>query len=769
MKKCTNQFCLLVLILATAFISPSPVHAQMPEKADYNPFAEEWIAYQIATGKVADLAQHYPNPDDRVIRGSFVVSLLQNRSGVTMQTGAAIKNATVIGDLVLQHAEVDFPVSFESINFEGFVSFCRVHFYSSLSITLSTFKSGVNFCAAKSEDLVFFNDSKFEASADFTGADIKGDLALQKASFAGIAKFGGAKIQGSLFLDDATFNDPSQTIAFDNIHVDGSIFLNRTSFSGSARFMDAYMGSHFAADDVKFTSPDGNVNFENMFVGKSIYLNRAVFNSAVNFSTVAVEYSFIANNAQFNNTKEATFSRLKVGKILYLQNAVFAGPVNFDYMDIASLLDGTGIHFNSQDGLVNFGESKVGSHIFLNKGIFAGPVRFNFLEVKKNFEAQSAQFTNVGQQASFRTMKVGEFMALSQAVFSGSANFDNVQIGNSLNADGAYFNDSKDLANFSRLRAQFASFEGTVFLGPVNFAYSDIDFNLILNKAQFKSLQEKVELGKMKIGGSLYMSETVFDGAVSFDYSDIGDALDLSNSRFNNSNEQTASLADMNVHGYIFLNGAAFNGPLSLARTKTKGLFAGDATWPKEQNVVNVMGLVYDEVDIHDSQGRVDFISLLGQSPFEIQSYWRLENFYRNKGRPELADHVYVIRKHRERGQGEMHWYYWRWLWNSFLDIFILYGRDPIRVLLWSLLFVVLGYFVFHKKEKMRSVVETDRRYRPFLYSLDLFLPLVDLGYAKLWKPCSERRFARVYAKIHQYIAWILIPIALLAIARVFD
>jgi len=99
----------------------------------------------------------------------------------------------------------------------------------------------------------------------------------------------------------------------------------------------------------------------------------------------------------------------------------------------------------------------------------------------------------------------------------------------------------------------------------------------------------------------------------------------------------------------------------------------------------------------------------------------------------------------------------------------VLYGRDPLRALLWCLLFVVIGYFVFRKKEKMRAVVETDRRYRPFFYSLDLFVPLVDLGYATVWEPSPERKIARIYAKIHQYLAWILIPIALLAIAGVFN
>jgi hypothetical protein len=112
-------------------------------------------------------------------------------------------------------------------------------------------------------------------------------------------------------------------------------------------------------------------------------------------------------------------------------------------------------------------------------------------------------------------------------------------------------------------------------------------------------------------------------------------------------------------------------------------------------------------------------------------------------------------------------WSHPRWWWNLFLDIFVLYGRDPLRVLLWFLLFVILGYFIFRKKEKMITVVETDRPYRPFLYSIDHFFPFINLGYAKVWVPSPERKFARLYLKLHRSLAWVLIPIAILAIAGV--
>ena len=63
----------------------------------------------------------------------------------------------------------------------------------------------------------------------------------------------------------------------------------------------------------------------------------------------------------------------------------------------------------------------------------------------------------------------------------------------------------------------------------------------------------------------------------------------------------------------------------------------------------------------------------------------------------------------------------------------------------------------------MLSAIEPERKYRPLLYSLDLFLPLIDLGYAKEWTPNQRYKITWFYSMIHRYLGVILIPIAILA------
>ena len=99
-------------------------------------------------------------------------------------------------------------------------------------------------------------------------------------------------------------------------------------------------------------------------------------------------------------------------------------------------------------------------------------------------------------------------------------------------------------------------------------------------------------------------------------------------------------------------------------------------------------------------------------------------------------------------------------------SMFLGYGRSALQPLLWSLAFVALGTIAFRNKGRMEPVGEHPARFSPLWYSLELFLPVVDLGVAKSWRP----RFPGLltYARIHQLAGWILIPVALAAITGVF-
>ena len=89
------------------------------------------------------------------------------------------------------------------------------------------------------------------------------------------------------------------------------------------------------------------------------------------------------------------------------------------------------------------------------------------------------------------------------------------------------------------------------------------------------------------------------------------------------------------------------------------------------------------------------------------------------------------------------------------------YGRSLGPPLTWALAFIAFGSFVFDdRKEMVRFKDESTQDYSGFWYSLELFLPIVDLGMAKGWRPIDSSKKRLLYARIHQLAGWILIPVA---------
>lgn len=99
---------------------------------------------------------------------------------------------------------------------------------------------------------------------------------------------------------------------------------------------------------------------------------------------------------------------------------------------------------------------------------------------------------------------------------------------------------------------------------------------------------------------------------------------------------------------------------------------------------------------------------------------------------------------------------------DEFQGLFFGYGRTVLEPLVWSLVFIGLGAVIFAKERNMEAPEpEKAAVYSGFWYSLEMFLPVVDLGVAKGWRPRANPRWRLWYARIHQLAGWILIPVAI--------
>lgn len=164
---------------------------------------------------------------------------------------------------------------------------------------------------------------------------------------------------------------------------------------------------------------------------------------------------------------------------------------------------------------------------------------------------------------------------------------------------------------------------------------------------------------------------------------------------------------------------------------------------------------------------RLEWLAKYEEAGFRPQPYEQLATVLRLHG-DEAAARQVMIAMERAR---YMHLGFLRYLWGLVLWATIGYGYDTWRVLWFIAAFVGLGTIIFNWAHRREAIVPIDQNksqhtkpFNPFVYSLESFLPLVDLNQAKYWAPDPNRyqqkfgstfaQYVRCYLWIHNIAGW---------------
>jgi hypothetical protein len=163
-----------------------------------------------------------------------------------------------------------------------------------------------------------------------------------------------------------------------------------------------------------------------------------------------------------------------------------------------------------------------------------------------------------------------------------------------------------------------------------------------------------------------------------------------------------------------------------------------------------------------------DALDLLRKAKSPTSAFTAYQSQLKTQGESEAAEKSYVEMREVMRHQEWQHSITWP---LGVVDIFQQYvlgfGHSPVPPMFWSICFVVFGTFAFRKVVHMQERVENPADFSGAWYSLELFLPIVDLGVAKEWRPKADSKWRVVYARVHQIAGWVLVPAALAAITGV--
>lgn len=387
--------------------------------------------------------------------------------------------------------------------------------------------------------------------------------------------------------------------------------------------------------------------------------------------------------------------------------------------------------------------------ITISHAVITGEVDLINDEIKNDVTFAACTFEgpiSAGQSHFVKTLD------LSGSTFKGNVDFENAVIGFDLLADRCSF-DSKDpdsAAFFKSVRigGDWSMVE-TQFAIRADFTQADVGGNAGGNlEAERSMFQAGADFNGIKVKGNGNLREvTVGGGAVS-----------LLEARFTN----------------FFLNDAHFEkaSELDFTRLQVESVFFDHVAF-NEQGPVRIEGITFKFV----SPATWDALKVLtNRAEYNPEFYTNLETLFRSHGYAGQADKVFIEKQRHDRR--EICKDFFRncerrsWAWSLFQDLLAGYGRSLENLLYWSIGFVFIGWVVFGREAGMKTKKAEDKaqyagKYKGLWYSLDLFLPVIDLGDAELWTPRDDRRWALLYKRVHAIVGHLFIPIGLAALTGI--
>jgi len=637
--------------------------------------AEETLLQKVAAGEVADFTTGDPNVDDPAkADGWGEERTLRAELIVWLCTNAAAAKHVTHRGIWTKGARIagELDLSFTELHFP--IIFERCVFENTISLI---------YAAAKT--VAFFETRTKAFIAD--GISVRGDLRFEKGTKVdGMITLIGGSVAGDFSCSNASLVNPTDNaLKADRIQVRGSVFL-RDEFRAEGRvsLINATIGGNFDCTGAKFVSPNawaivadglkvqGTVFFSNGFQAKG----------EVRLLGANIEGNLECKRGQFINPNGAALSldRIRVGGDVILREGFEAvGEVRLLGAFVGNNLDCEGGSFQNPDGrAISADWLIIQGEAILRWGFKAsGAVSLRRAVAKGSLDCEQGLFSNPGKEA--------------------------------LSCDGGKF--------------------GSVFLrhgfearGEVRLLGARIENDLDCEGGKFHNPQGwALSLDGVKLGGNAFLRKGFEPvGRVSFVEATI---------------ERHFSWREITLSDMVTLD-------MRNARVKT--LDDEKRSWPPEGQLF-LDGLVYEHLSADAPKGaktRLEWLRRQPQDSFRPQPYEHLASVLRRSGHEDAAKKI-LYEKAKETARQLPQWR--RWGQKLFFGA-VGYGYHPFWALGWAALIIFIGAILYwfgfqHGAIEPLGIAQhtywggNEPVFQPLAYSLDTFLPLVDLHQTKYWLP----------------------------------
>ena len=751
----------------------TPADAFILNRENHNP----WDPIDLELN--LDLATNLPAGSGRIVSSEFLRSWLASDDKQMNHNGLLIRNAVITNWLNLANMDIRVEVRFENCHFKKGIKLSGAHFSHDLSFQGSVFDGPFIANALQvdgsllldGEDMTNLNwnrvlDSRF--NADNLNEYLCKKMAVSRPS----------PEQGSLIFDtnrelirwvisvsklitnSAAGTTNWCTNCFEATLLGTNFFIVQTSYEYQATNFPPILRVGPITGPLMIGR-----GIEPLNLGMICSIVARALSTNLDFSTNDFLMPSVSNGPTMirwvyedqDDFVGPVLARWDVGNptnVTFFRPPRFRGAVSLNGTVIAGKLEAQGAEFlQGMDGT----GLKVGGDILISDAWFGSPASFRHAQIGHDFNLQNDIIEGAGASFDCNGLIVGGSLNVEGTMFGGNANFPQVSVGNTFLSSGASFESKTETSFFGLKVTDSAEFDGVQFAGPVNFILAHINGNFDCQDTLFEDTNDFV--GLRNITGNASTFNTDFgsmqvDGFAIFDNSYFGRSVSFRNARFEN----------------LYLDGVKWPDTSYMVRCYTNNPIMNSLLRVESVDFQSIRDISEDQFDHSPRQLKESESNLVSRlreiSPYSFDVYSKLEDYFQREGEPGLADKVFIEAKTRE---GEEASTIWSYALNRLLWYTVGYGRQPWRAFIESLV-CVLGLMIccyFVRKEPKSS--EKSGKIRKwciaFLYSVGVFLPLVDLKVDNLLDLKIEPTWFRYVRAAGRIAGWILVPLWTVAIA----
>lgn len=583
----------------------------------------------------------------------------------------------------------------------------------------------------------------------------------------------GAKIEGRLDLEGVTLSRP--------LHLTRSAILDGISLSGAITRTISLIGSR-----------TGPLSAEGMTVRGSVLLAHAHVNGQVRLSGSRVEGRLVCSGATIENPEDCALLAdvIRVAGDVCLDSGFRSiGEVRLRGASIEGNLTCSGGTFEGKhSGALNAHGVTVKGNVLLDQGFHAtGEVCVPGAIIGGLLICRGGRFNNPnGNALTADGITVQGNVLLDRSFHAvGAVRIVGAQIGGQLGCTRGKFEKPDDVAlNASRTVTQGSVFlaDGFEAVGEVRLLRADIGGLLTCSGGSFRNPGGDA----LNAEGITVERNALLDhgfhamGRVSLQGAKIGGLLRCVEAQFEDPECGAALIAErMSVDGGLFLQRVHFDGLLTLQDARVGTLVDSKDGWP-ERGKLYLAGFQYKSLGGDqtptNSADRLDWLRRQPRKPFRPQPYEQLASVLRQMGQESDAVDILIAKQHDLIHHGELSWFSRSVGWM--LGLALGHGYRPWRVIPGILFFVIVGWLIFRWAAANGVMVPsapavlTSKAYahahvlprdypvlQPAIYSLDAFLPLIDLHQETYWLPNAAHPrgwMIQVYLWVHIFFGWLL-------------